>query len=380
MRSQSRSVLSTEEKVTICLGGQAKPTMPCNRWGQANPRDSTRHQRVSTQKEILLAYLRTMDPNSKIHACKQEEGVYYRTVSNETTEQLTRPRQAMTQNLFVSALCFFTKKDDEAIRAERRSIKNLKEQIAKAAKGIRTYEYGTLITSDWIARNYAKKIMINPNIKIKESVELILKKYKCKVTLSQARRGKKKALNQYQTCLEDHYGMLWSYASEILNSNPWSTCKLGVDNMPDGKNYFKTFYVCFKGVKQGWLQGCRRVIGLTVILDHHKGLIEAAKEIIPLAKHRQLARHISKRSSMMRVGGVRTRGGGSQGSTSYRGWVRTRGGSSQGSAQGSAHSSASNMQGIRVVAWPYDGSPTDLLGADEIPLTGLTLEDAMLVE
>ncbi|GJW95120.1 hypothetical protein Tco_0174792 [Tanacetum coccineum] len=137
-------------------------------------------------------------------------------------------------------------------------IKTLVDQHACS----RTYEYGTLITSDWIARNYAKKIMINPNIKIREIVELILKKYKCKVTLSQARRGKKKALNQYQTCLEDHYGMLWSYASEILNSNPGSTCKLGVDNMPDGKNYFKTFYVCFKGVKQGWLQGCRRVIGL----------------------------------------------------------------------------------------------------------------------
>ncbi|GKD71753.1 uncharacterized protein Tco_1325843, partial [Tanacetum coccineum] len=32
--------------------------------------------------------------------------------------------------------------------------------------------------------------------------------------------------------------------------------------MPDRKNYFKTFYVCFNGVTQGWLQGCRRVIGL----------------------------------------------------------------------------------------------------------------------
>ncbi|GKD85953.1 transposase, MuDR, plant [Tanacetum coccineum] len=164
------------------------------------------------------------------------------------------------------------------------------------------------------------------------------------VTLSQARRGKKKALNQYQTCLEDHYGMLWSYASEILNSNPWSTCKLGVDNMPDGHELLQYILCCaFKGVKQGGLQGCRRVIGLdgcflktlckgellsavgrdgnnriypiawavvsvennenwswfikcliddlgidfgaglTIISDQYKGLIEAAKEIIPLA-------------------------------------------------------------------------------------------------
>ena len=126
----------------------------------------------------------------------------------------------------------------------------------------RTYEYGTLITSNWIARNYAKKIMVNPCIKVKELIEMILKKYKCKVTISQARRGKKKALNQYENCLEDHYGMLWSYAREILDSNPGSTCLMSVDAMPDGKNYFSRFYVCFKGLKEGWLEGCRRVIGL----------------------------------------------------------------------------------------------------------------------
>ena len=126
----------------------------------------------------------------------------------------------------------------------------------------RSYEYGTLITSNWIARNYAKKILINPGIKVRDIVALVLKKYKCKVSISQARRGKIKALKQYETCLEDHYGMLWSYAAEILSSNEGSTCKLGVTTMPDGKNYFDSFYVCFKALKEGWLEGCRRVIGL----------------------------------------------------------------------------------------------------------------------
>ena len=56
--------------------------------------------------------------------------------------------------------------------------------------------------------------------------------------------------------------MLWSYAREILDSNPGSTCLMSVDAMPDGKNYFSRFYVCFKGLKEGWLEGCRRVIGL----------------------------------------------------------------------------------------------------------------------
>ncbi|GJU06213.1 transposase, MuDR, plant [Tanacetum coccineum] len=37
---------------------------------------------------------------------------------------------------------------------------------------------------------------------------------------------------------------------------------MSVNSMPDGKNYFSRFYVCFKGLKEGWLQGCRRVIGI----------------------------------------------------------------------------------------------------------------------
>ncbi|GJT96953.1 RNA-directed DNA polymerase, eukaryota, reverse transcriptase zinc-binding domain protein [Tanacetum coccineum] len=88
-------------------------------------------------------------------------------------------------------------------------------------------------------------------------------------TLITTRRGKMKALEQYETCLEDHYGKLWSYAAEILNSNPGSTCKMSVDSMPDGKNYFSSVEN-----RINW------------------GIIEAAKQVMPMAEHRQCARHI----------------------------------------------------------------------------------------
>nr|GEZ62235.1 transposase, Ptta/En/Spm [Tanacetum cinerariifolium]GEZ62240.1 transposase, Ptta/En/Spm [Tanacetum cinerariifolium]GEZ62259.1 transposase, Ptta/En/Spm [Tanacetum cinerariifolium] len=61
--------------------------------------------------------------------------------------------------------------------------------------------------------------------------KLYYEKYKCKVT---ARRGKIKALQQYVTCSEDHYRILWSSAAEILSFNEGSTCKLGVDHVNDG--------------------------------------------------------------------------------------------------------------------------------------------------
>nr|GEY88311.1 basic 7S globulin-like [Tanacetum cinerariifolium] len=49
---------------------------------------------------------------------------------------------------------------------------------------------------------------------------------------------------------------------EVMKTNPGSTVKLSVNAMPDGKNYSERFYVCFKGLKEGWLEGCRKVIEL----------------------------------------------------------------------------------------------------------------------
>ncbi|GJU99611.1 putative ribonuclease H-like domain-containing protein [Tanacetum coccineum] len=48
----------------------------------------------------------------------------------------------------------------------------------------------------------------------------------------------------------------------ILDTNPGSTCRLDVEETDDDNTYFKRFYVCFRGVKDGWIEGCRKIIGL----------------------------------------------------------------------------------------------------------------------
>ncbi|KAJ9538480.1 LOW QUALITY PROTEIN: hypothetical protein OSB04_031213 [Centaurea solstitialis] len=204
----------------------------------------------------------------------------------------------------------------------------------------RNFKYGSLI-------NY--KIRCNPEIKLVEIAELVLKKYKCQVTTSICSRARSWALNEYEKSLEEHYGLLRSYGDELLRSNPGSTVKLDVTVKPDEKTYFDRFYVCLNGLKEGWKRGCRRVIaldgcflkgvcggelltaigrdgnnhifpavvnvenkdnwtwfitlvgedlevetgeGLTLISDQHKGLVQAGKDVMPNAEHRQCARHI----------------------------------------------------------------------------------------
>ncbi|KAJ9542857.1 hypothetical protein OSB04_029363 [Centaurea solstitialis] len=216
----------------------------------------------------------------------------------------------------------------------------------------RQYNLGSLVTSNWIAMQYGRKIRQNPSMKLVELKESILKKYKCIVHLSQCARAKAKALGEVETSLIEHYGRLWEYAGEIRRSNPGSTARMSVEIGPYNKTYFQRFYVCFKALKDGWLLGCRRFIGLdgcflktickgellsdvgrdannqiypiawavveveskyswkwfleyliedigiidglgvTLMSDQHKGLVEAVKDVLPLAEHRQCARHV----------------------------------------------------------------------------------------
>nr|GEW79014.1 hypothetical protein [Tanacetum cinerariifolium] len=101
-------------------------------------------------------------------------------------------------------------------------IKNMIDQHVCS----RTFEYGSLITSNWIARNYSKKIMINPIVKVKDIMVI------------------------------------------------------GLDG-------------CFlKTIFKGELLSAIGRDGLTIISDQHKEIIEAAKAVIPLAEHKQCARHI----------------------------------------------------------------------------------------
>ncbi|GJX40869.1 splicing factor [Tanacetum coccineum] len=55
---------------------------------------------------------------------------------------------------------------------------------------------------------------------------------------------------------------LWLGSLAILDTNPGSTCRLDVEETDDDNTYFKRFYVCFRGVKDGWIEGCRKIIGL----------------------------------------------------------------------------------------------------------------------
>ncbi|CAI9267999.1 unnamed protein product [Lactuca saligna] len=210
----------------------------------------------------------------------------------------------------------------------------------------RNFKFGSLVTYAWIGSHYTKEIVESQKISVRKLRLKVMAKFGIQVSMGQCRRAKKYALKLVEGNLVEHYGKLWSYGHEILRTNPGSTVKLDMEDGPDGKKYFSKFYCCFQGVKQGWIEGCRRVIGLdgcflkgvckgellcaigrdandkiypiawavvnvenkqnwkwflelliddlhlnlgngfSLMSDQHKGLIEAVKELLPYVEHR----------------------------------------------------------------------------------------------
>ncbi|GKA66286.1 uncharacterized protein Tco_0766094 [Tanacetum coccineum] len=130
-------------------------------------------------------------------------------------------------------------------------------------KCCRNYTLGSLVTYKWIAHHYAREIIDNPSLTHRYMQNFIKEKFLLHVSLVQCKRAKICALYDHKGGLIEHYNKLWEYRQVVLESNPGSACHLETeDKDDDGKITFKRMYICFKGIKQGWLDACRKVIGL----------------------------------------------------------------------------------------------------------------------
>ncbi|GKC11510.1 hypothetical protein Tco_1008292 [Tanacetum coccineum] len=125
----------------------------------------------------------------------------------------------------------------------------------------RNYKLGSLVTYKWIAHQFAKEIINDPFMPYIKLKDAIRQKFLIDVSIGQCKRAKQRTLYDHEGGLIEHYGRLWERQA-LLESNPGSTCRLDMEEISCGKSYFKIFYICIKGMKDGWLEGCRRVIGL----------------------------------------------------------------------------------------------------------------------
>ncbi|XP_050233824.1 uncharacterized protein LOC126682258 [Mercurialis annua] len=207
--------------------------------------------------------------------------------------------------------------------------------------------------SNFLSKRYKTMITNLHYIKLKDFKSIVRSELKQSVSLNVCRHAKTKIITELMGFYRGEYASLNDYAEVICHTNPGTTCFVkSTSENPEGKQEFHRFYVCFSACKRGWLEGCRKVIGIdgcflkgickgqlliavgrdgnnqmfpiawgvvlvenkdnwswflrmiqydlqleygegyAVISDMQKGLESAVKDILPQAEHRRCARHV----------------------------------------------------------------------------------------
>nr|KAJ0203638.1 hypothetical protein LSAT_V11C500254590 [Lactuca sativa] len=120
----------------------------------------------------------------------------------------------------------------------------------------RAFKLRSIVTYKWIAKQFVNDVLESPKLSLRKMKALVFKRYNINVSVWQCRNEK------IEGSLKEHYAKLWDYAAEIIRANPGSHVEVFLEPQPDNTVVFDRFYVCIKGVVDGWLDGYRKVIGV----------------------------------------------------------------------------------------------------------------------
>lgn len=121
-----------------------------------------------------------------------------------------------------------------------------------------------LVNSSWLVMVYLNEFRLNPTSSVSSLIERIRVDFNVMVSQSQVYRARKKALRKLAGSVSEQYAKLWNYCQEIERTNPGSTVYLHFKPDSDGNptNVFQRFNVCWAALRKGFIEGCRRIIGV----------------------------------------------------------------------------------------------------------------------
>ncbi|KAG8366583.1 hypothetical protein BUALT_Bualt17G0095000 [Buddleja alternifolia] len=138
------------------------------------------------------------------------------------------------------------------------------------------------VSAEWLSERFVQKFKSDPKRNIKGFRQDAIEETRVHITHDQAYRAKQKSIRKLEGDPNEQFALLWDYAHEIRRTNPGSTVIIGTDQST-GENLFDRFYVCLQALKQGFLAGCRSLIGIDGchLKGPHAGILLAAVGIDP---------------------------------------------------------------------------------------------------
>lgn len=117
------------------------------------------------------------------------------------------------------------------------------------------------LKSTWAAREMLEVFKARPHWPAKDIIEAIRRSYKVIVKKDFAYKVKYHAHRMLHGSMKEHYMKVERYIQAVKGSSSGTTIQLVVDTSKQtNPPIFQRLYTCFEGIKQGWKEGCRRVI------------------------------------------------------------------------------------------------------------------------
>ncbi|KAL7584749.1 uncharacterized protein LOC111920435 [Lactuca sativa] len=168
----------------------------------------------------------------------------------------------------------------------------------------RNFKFGSLVTYAWIGSHYTKEIVESQKISVRKLRLKVMARFGIQVSMGQCRREKKYTLKLVegvkQGCIEGCrrvIGLDGCFLKGVCKGE--LLCAIWRDE--NDKIYPIAWAVVNVENTHNWKWFLELLIddlnlnlgnGFSLISDQHKGLIEAVKELLPYVEHRQCARHI----------------------------------------------------------------------------------------
>ncbi|XP_042005720.1 uncharacterized protein LOC121754424 [Salvia splendens] len=115
-----------------------------------------------------------------------------------------------------------------------------------------------IVTSNWIARKYLHVFRIRSEFSCKELGKDLMQRFAFDATKWRLYHSKRKVIEMLGGTVEAHYAKLRSYMLELGKADREGRFELHVDVGV----IFKALYIGFSGLRKGFKEGCRPVIGL----------------------------------------------------------------------------------------------------------------------
>jgi hypothetical protein len=137
----------------------------------------------------------------------------------------------------------------------------------------------SIVNSRWISHKLFDKFKIQPDMPLEVIQDEVKRRWNVEVTRSQMYRVRRRAGKQIFGNLGEQYGRLWDYCETLRQTNKGNCVMMKVESpTPDSEPMFQTLYMSLAAMKQGFMEGCRLVIGLDwfFLKGPYKGTLLAA--------------------------------------------------------------------------------------------------------